>query len=146
VARELGITQANASYHLRQLAAAGEVIGAGERRVRGGAAKLYRHQWDAARRSEPGSDRLRHVFVAALAAELTRRHALHAPRKAGHQTFTDAELWVELGIWREVVASVDAAVRRLHEGALAPDTPGALRVSMTAALFEMRSSDQEASA
>ncbi len=46
VARELGVTHANASYHLRQLAAAGEVVVAGEERIRGGVAKRYRHPWE----------------------------------------------------------------------------------------------------
>ena len=37
VARELGLTHANASYHLRVLAEAGEVVVAGEEKIRGGA-------------------------------------------------------------------------------------------------------------
>ncbi len=47
IARELGITHANASYHLRLLAAAGLVVEAGEEKIRGGIAKRYRHPWDA---------------------------------------------------------------------------------------------------
>ena len=43
VARELGLTHANASYHLRTLLAAGLIVPAGEERIRGGIAKRYRY-------------------------------------------------------------------------------------------------------
>src|SRR5918993_1279103 len=46
VARELGITHANASYHLRQLHDADLVVVEGEERIRGGMAKRYRHLFD----------------------------------------------------------------------------------------------------
>ncbi|MFC7535267.1 adenylosuccinate lyase [Actinoplanes sp. GCM10030250] len=42
VARALGITHANASYHLRTLLAAGQIVAAGEKKIRGGVAKRYR--------------------------------------------------------------------------------------------------------
>ena len=45
VARELDITHANASYHLRVLLEAGELEIASEERIRGGNAKRYRHPW-----------------------------------------------------------------------------------------------------
>lgn len=48
LARELGLTQANASYHLRMLVRAGLVTPAGQERVRGGTAKRYRYDVDAA--------------------------------------------------------------------------------------------------
>ena len=43
VARELGLTHANASYHLRILLDSGEIVEAGEERIRGGVAKKYRY-------------------------------------------------------------------------------------------------------
>src|ERR1700761_6865199 len=43
VARELGITHANASYHLRNLLAGGMIVAAGEEKIRGGLAKRYRY-------------------------------------------------------------------------------------------------------
>src|SRR6187200_452561 len=46
VARELGITQANASYHLRLLRTAGLLEEAGQEKVNGGTAKRYRALWD----------------------------------------------------------------------------------------------------
>jgi len=45
VARELGITHANASYHLRFLLDAGEIVVSGEESIRGGRARRYRHHW-----------------------------------------------------------------------------------------------------
>ena len=47
IARELGITHANASYHLRFLDETGLVVEAGEEKIRGGVAKRFRHPWDA---------------------------------------------------------------------------------------------------
>src|SRR4051794_31246785 len=44
VARELGLTHANASYHLRTLASAGMIVAAGEEKIRGGVAKRYRDE------------------------------------------------------------------------------------------------------
>src|SRR4029453_13180152 len=43
VARELGLTHANASYHLRTLLAGGLIVPAGGERMRGGLAKRYRY-------------------------------------------------------------------------------------------------------
>ena len=55
VARELGLTHANASYHLRQLLAVGQIEVAGQERIRGGAAKRYRYNVDreVVRHTEP---------------------------------------------------------------------------------------------
>ncbi|MGA9749818.1 MAG: helix-turn-helix domain-containing protein, partial [Nocardioides sp.] len=47
LARELEITHANASYHLRLLADAGLVVEAGEEKIRGGVAKRFRHPWES---------------------------------------------------------------------------------------------------
>ena len=43
IARALDITQANASYHVRVLARAGQVVETGVEKVRGGRAKKYRY-------------------------------------------------------------------------------------------------------
>lgn len=43
VARELDLTHANASYHLRSLLAAKVIVPAGEEKIRGGLAKRYRY-------------------------------------------------------------------------------------------------------
>src|SRR5439155_24617972 len=76
LARELGVSQALASYHLRTLADSGVVELAEERVRRGGRERLYRY------RVPPASSRWKGlhpqeqtVLVEAMAAELRRRSA-----------------------------------------------------------------------
>ncbi len=133
VARELGITHANASYHLRQLLAAGAIETAGEERIRGGIAKRYRY-----RPGQPGfgdDPRGRVAAYQALAAELHRRAPL--VRAGGPSHFTDADLWVDPQTWARVRDAVHAASRELHLAAQAPRAAGTIRVNATIALFEM---------
>lgn len=139
IARELDISQANASYHLRKLADAGEVVESGTRVVRGGTARLYRHPWKS--RKGPAADSVHEEqFIQVLAAELVRRHALR--RRRGRRTMTDAELWVTPEHWAEVVDQVTAASSLLHGAARPPRTPGTMPVSMSAALFELRRANE----
>jgi DNA-binding transcriptional ArsR family regulator len=138
VARELDLTHANASYHLRHLLAAGEVAIEGEERIRGGVAKRYRYN-PPAERDQPEPDDLRPtpdhlLFVEALAAELRRRSRSMLRTKA-HTT--DAELWVSPEVYAEVDALIEKASDALHRAAVAPRTPGTIRVSATIALFRM---------
>lgn len=137
IARELGITHANASYHLRLLAAAGLVVEAGEEKIRGGIAKRYRHPWDAAGESGgPRSTREEsEEYVAAVAAELVRRYRLKEPETP--RFTTDAALWVAPEIWDEVVALVTQASYLVHREAQPPRAPGAIHVNLTAAAFRM---------
>lgn len=146
VARELGISQANASYHLRQLLAAGLVVDAGEVAVRGGRARLYRHQPTSpaspaspasaeAARTTPAVEG-RAAVVDALTAELHRRYAMVDPTvRVG---LTDAELWVDPDVWARTVTAVNDASIALHAAARPPRTDGTIAVNMTAVLFAMR--------
>jgi DNA-binding transcriptional ArsR family regulator len=142
VARELGITHANASYHLRQLHATGVLDIAGEERIRGGVAKRYRY--DAIRDLErpptspeaggaPTPDP--RLVYAALATELRRRSA-QLLRGPGNY-LADAEFWVDPDDWQEIRDAIADAAARLHRSAQAPRSPGAIRVSATLALFRM---------
>jgi DNA-binding transcriptional ArsR family regulator len=135
VARELGITHANASYHLRQLADAGHLVPAGEESVRGGRAKRYRYDLDRQPETAPDSDTAA-VYYQAIAAELVRR-AGHRRDVGARGTSSDAELWVPPQVWQQVLDQVLAAVDDVHRAALPPRTPGAVHVSVTTALFEM---------
>ncbi len=133
VARELGVTHANASYHLRQLHAAGLLDVAGEERVRGGLARRYRHdpgssEWGA---RAPSTQRM---VYRALAEELSRRSAALGE---GRQMLTDAELWVDPAVWATVCDRVADAMRDLHDVARPPRSPGTVRTSATVALFTM---------
>lgn len=135
VARELGTTQANASYHLRFLLEAGLLVVAGEEEVRGGRAKKYRHPWDAAARDEGTSTEAdRQAYVSVLAAAIPARYAERAP---GRQLFTDAELWVEPEVWQEVLDLVTRASRLIHERAEPPRTTGTIRANLSVAAFSM---------
>ena len=136
LARELDVSHANASYHLRILAEAGEVVVDSEEKIRGGVAKRYRHPWEqvmTGEASRPLGDREPHVR--AMANELVRRFGLRAqPTKS---LLCDAELWVEPETWERVAALVDEAARVIHAEARAPHTEGAVHVNLTMAAFGM---------
>jgi DNA-binding transcriptional ArsR family regulator len=136
-ARDLGDTQANISYHLRRLHEAGLVEVAEEVNIRGGRAKRYRHDpasGEGLGRGEPGLQDL----MGAMAAELTRRAALHAPGTPA--TFTDAEFWVSDPAWKRVTALVREAGIVLADAAEKPGAAGTRRISATLALFELAAS------
>jgi DNA-binding transcriptional ArsR family regulator len=140
VARELGLTHANASYHLRTLLAAGMIVPAGEERIRGGIAKRYRY--DAARdiaqeqaRGPRGDDYYRQVF-SAVAAELIRRtRGTHFPDRAN--LMVDGDLWLEPEAWTEFRERIAQIARELHDAARPPRTPGTVRTSTSIAMFRM---------
>jgi len=135
VARELDLTHANASYHLRLLLDAGQLEVASEERIRGGVAKRYRHPWrDHTRGTYTPESRL--AWARAMAAELVRRVGQWGGQPG---SFTDAELWVSEEDYLVVRASMREASNRLHAAAQPPRTEGTIKVAMTAALFEMRS-------
>jgi DNA-binding transcriptional ArsR family regulator len=141
VARELGLTHANASYHLRQLLAVDQIEVAGQERIRGGAAKRYRYNLsrDVRKYREapgPAADPARQALYEALAAELTRR-AQQFRWAPEHQHLTDAELWVTPDVWVEARALVDEASARLHHAAQPAGTPGTIRGNASFVMFEM---------
>lgn len=133
VARELDITHANASYHLRVLLDAGELVVAGEEKIRGGVAKRYRHPWDGERTAPaptPGDHRL---YVRAIVEELVRRHDRR--RKGEKSWFTDAEMWVTPEVWEQVISHVQRASSLIHSEAQPPRTEGTVHVNLTALAF-----------
>jgi DNA-binding transcriptional ArsR family regulator len=140
VARELGLTHANASYHLRNLLAGGLILVDSEEKIRGGVAKRYRyevaHEREQRRVRGPQTDEHLRVEFAAIAHELIRRvrDAQFADRP---KLLADAELWVEPEKWREIRERIAAAMVDLHDAARPPRTPGTVRTSTTAALFEL---------
>jgi DNA-binding transcriptional ArsR family regulator len=135
VARELDITHANASYHLRVLHDADLVVVDGEERIRGGVAKRYRY---ALEREEPRpTPEQLTADVRAMAQELLRRFE---KRRPGQGSFTDAELWVAPETWHEVTDLVQRASHLLHERAERPRTEGTIPVNLTVAAFRMDAS------
>jgi DNA-binding transcriptional ArsR family regulator len=135
VARELGLTHANASYHLRNLLASGLIVPAGEERIRGGVAKRYRYDPDRAHGKpahSPGESRALYV---AVANELIRRTT--EANWDGKRAMTDAELWMAPEVWLGIRDRISELSRELHDAAQAPRTPGTIRTSTTIAMFEM---------
>ena len=118
VAPELGITQANASYHLRQLVAAHELVEAGEEKIRGGVAKRYRHPWERAAEHPHGAGAGRDHYLRALGEELVRRDRTRAP--GTRNITTDAEMWVSPQVRDEVLELVTRAARLIHAEARPP--------------------------
>ena len=137
VARELDITQANASYHLRLLESAGLLEIAGEENVRGGRAKKYRHPWDApAVRPTSTRDEDRLASIRVLADMIPRRFAER--ERDVPSRFTDAELWVTPDVWDRVSALVDEASSLLHASAQPPRTEGTIRAALSVAAFRLK--------
>ncbi len=142
VARELGVTHANASYHLRFLEQAGEIVVAGEETIRGGRAKRYRHPWRQADRPAPPVEGARgadpeaaRLVVRAAAEELQRRYASRRPDSPA--IVADAELWVDREAWlraRDLLAEASAL---LHDAARPPRTEGTELVGLSLFGFVM---------
>jgi DNA-binding transcriptional ArsR family regulator len=139
VARELDLTHANASYHLRLLREAGLLVDAGEESIRGGKAKRYRYDVTHPGSSSPDATE-NAVYYQAIAAELVRR-ASSRPGVGVKGTSSDAELWVSREAWEAGVALISEGAKALHLAAQPPRTPGTLHVSLTTALFEMPEPD-----
>ena len=135
LARTLDISHANASYHLRQLADAGEVVEAGEQKIRGGTARLYRypHEAQATRHAESNEDRLH--YTRAVAAELERRIVDRVPGPGN--LLSDLEGWVEPAAWERAATLLREASALLHDANRRPHSPGTVHVSITAWAFEM---------
>ena len=143
VARELDITHANASYHLRTLADAGLLTVASEEKIRGGVAKRYQHPWNQAKMiADDATPEDYGTYVATMAQELTRRYG--SRRRTG--TLVDAELWVSPEVWTEVFDLVVQASKLIHAEAKPPRTEGTLQVGLTAAAFLMGGSGSEGKA
>ena len=134
IARELEITHANASYHLRFLAENGLVVEAGEEKIRGGVAKRYRHPWEDASVTH-GTPAEAAAFLRAVTTDLARRFEHRAPGQ--RHIITDAEMWVAPETWTQVQALVEQAATLIHAEAQRPRTPGTVHVNLTAAAFRM---------
>lgn len=141
LARELDITQANASYHLRTLAKAGQVEVAATESVRGGRAKKYRYRYPEMRKA--GKEPRRSVtpdaefrqYLEAVHRELVRR-AAH--RVDGPGISSDAEVWLTPEVWRRARDLVSEASMLVHDEALRPHAAGSVHVNFQAELFQLR--------
>ncbi|MEV7805843.1 winged helix-turn-helix domain-containing protein [Microbispora sp. NPDC088329] len=135
LSRELGISHALASHHLRCLDDAGLAELADVRVRRGGRERRYRAAGGTPLTEQRDDFPL---LAEALAGSLRERAGR---RRAGEEGVTaDAELWVEPELWHDVRRRILAAVVDLHDGAAAPHTPGTIRVGATVAAFPLMES------
>lgn len=131
LARELDLSHAAVSFHVRQLASAGYLELAETRSVRGGQERRYRarsgghEQWKS---EDP------RMTVQAAATEMGRRLDTGPTH---WRVFSDSELWVDPQVWEDCVARIVSALTDLDAAASAPHTPGAVHVSATAMLFHI---------
>lgn len=144
VARELDISHANASYHLRQLIDADEIVEAGEEKIRGGTAKRYRYPHE--RRGEhPKAGRTttedRVLYVRAVSQEIERRMLQRRPQRP--QRSSDLEGWVSPEAWTKALALLEEASMLLHDANRPPRTDGTLHISMTTWAFELVTTDDD---
>lgn len=144
IARELGVTQANASYHLRLLERAGLVRMVEEVKLRGGVARRFRHEGSSepfavaeSTTTDEFADAHAH-FTALLANAMRERGTRRVP---GPSVNTDAELWVAPEVWRKIVEQVGEASALLHASAMPPRTEGTVPVSMITALFRVTAAE-----
>jgi DNA-binding transcriptional ArsR family regulator len=137
LSRELGVSQALASYHLRQLHNAGVIELAEVRSRRGGQERrfVYRPPDPAESAANPLLTDGLALFAEAVGVELRRRSAdaEAGPGRLG----IDAELWVSPEQWSEAVEAMRTAGVALHRQAKPPRTAGTIRVSVSAVLFRM---------
>lgn len=138
VARALGLTHANASYHLRVLHEAGELVEAGEERIRGGVAKRYRYPvgGDPDRRPTRPTREDRIALARATHAEVVRRLA-SASRERHPDSDGDLETWVEPHVWARAMELMREAVLLLHTEARPAGSEGTIHVSATTLAFVM---------
>ncbi len=136
VARELDLTHANASYHLRLLHESGSIIEAGEERIRGGVAKRYRYPHENRLESRKQAvTKSRIPELRALAREIERRLPLR--KRTGHNHLSDIEGWVPPEVHQRVRELLMEASTLLHDNNQPPRTPGTVHVSATSWMFEM---------
>ena len=136
VARELGLTHANASYHLRSLHAGGLIMLAGEENIRGGHAKRYRY--DPSRETgSPETDEGNRALFAAIGNEMIRRTT--EAQWDGKKVMADAEVWLAPEDWKRIGQAIGELAIELHLAAKPARTPGTIRTSTTVAMFEMGS-------
>ncbi|GAA2485643.1 hypothetical protein GCM10010406_22290 [Streptomyces thermolineatus] len=133
LARELDVSHALASRHLRRLDAAGLVELAEERVRRGGRERRYR-----AVHGTPLSDRRdgARMLAAALAHTLQERAARRDPDGGG--VTVDAELWVAPEAWEAARQRLADLADELHAAARPPHTPGTVPVGMSLMAFPLR--------
>ena len=132
LAREWNVSQALASYHLRKLIEANLVEFVSERSNRGALERFYRASEAATSRSLSDNSQTP-LIIRAIVAEMERRVSKQDESQRAY--VADAELWVTPDVMQTAQDEVEAAVSRLIKSATLSTTAGAIKVSVSAALF-----------
>lgn len=136
VARELDLTHANASYHLRVLHDAGELVVESEEKIRGGTAKRYRYLVGGNPERPPGPSTADDLIAwqHATNAEVIRRLT---QRRKGPTSSSDIETWVTPETWQRAIDAIAGAMVLLHDEAQPPHAEGTIHVSASSMAFLM---------
>ncbi|MFI5777320.1 ArsR/SmtB family transcription factor [Nocardia sp. NPDC051570] len=138
LARELNVSHALASQHLRRLDAVGLVELAEERTHRGGRERRYRTI-----HGSPLSDQ--HDGTPLLAETLAHTLRERATRRIpGSEGVTvDAELWVDPRTWQKTRQRLAELGAELHQAARPAHTPGTIAVGITMMAFPVHDSEPQ---
>ncbi|MGW1067113.1 ArsR/SmtB family transcription factor [Streptomyces aureus] len=133
LARELDVSHALASQHLRRLDAVGLVELAEERTRRGGRERRYRAvQGTPLSDQQDGTPMLAETMAHTLRERAGRREA------GGDGVTVDAELWVDPGTWQAVRRRLAELADELHAAARPPHTPGTVPLGVSMMAFPLR--------
>ncbi|ARF52847.1 winged helix-turn-helix domain-containing protein [Streptomyces gilvosporeus] len=132
LSRELGISHALASRHLRSLDAVGLVELAEERTRRGGRERRYRTVHGSPLSDQNEAQLLGAALAHTLKERATRRHP------EGRGVTVDAELWMEPEVWEQARQKLADLAAELHDAARPPRSPGTMPVSLTLMAFPMQ--------
>ncbi|MFC1408055.1 ArsR/SmtB family transcription factor [Streptacidiphilus sp. N1-12] len=133
LARELDVSHALASQHLRRLDGVGLVELAEERTHRGGRERRYRTV-----HGSPLSDQrdANPLLAETLAHALRERAPRRAPDSEG--VTADGELWVDPATWHDIRTRLAALTDELHAAARPAHTPGTAPVGITLMAFPLQ--------
>ncbi len=127
LARELNITHALASYHLRRLADA-ELVSLVETRTTNHATELrYRYIPGGPADHDASGDLL--SMVDGMASEARRRAADAVP--GAPRTLIDAELWLDPATWEAARQTLRDVGLQVHRNARPPHEPGSVRIHLS---------------
>lgn len=133
LARELDVSHALASQHLRRLDAVGLVELAEERTRRGGRERRYRTV-----QGSPLSDQRDGAPLLAETLAYTLRERAGRRLEASEGVTVDGELWVDPQTWDNVRLRLAELTAELHQAAQPPHAPGTVPVGISVMAFPLQ--------
>ncbi len=133
LARELDVSHALASQHLRRLDGVGLVELAEERNHRGGRERRYRTV-----HGSPLSNQRESTALLAETLAHTLRERAARREHASEGVTVDGELWVDPQTWQNVRQRLADLAAELHDAARPAHTPGTTPVGITVMAFPLQ--------